>query len=127
MANLVTSPQILPLVQPVLQDSIIENIKDTDNFLEFKIDGDNRTLDREKVETILTKNSITFTELTRNVGSFGGTEISTYDGKKVRLIYKLKGNRGSGGGAEATRLTESAQCLYAAIAFGLGRKITSRE
>ena len=43
MANLVTSPQILPLVQPVLQDSIIENIKDTDNFLEFKIDGDNRT------------------------------------------------------------------------------------
>ena len=127
MANLVTSPQILPLVQPVLQDSIIENIKDTDNFLEFKIDGDNRTLDREKVETILTKNSITFTELTRNVGSFGGTEISTYDGKKVRLIYKLKGNRGSGGGAEATRLTESAQCLYAAIAFGLGRKITSRD
>ena len=47
--------------------------------------------------------------------------------KRVRLIYKLKGNRGSGGGAEATKLTESAQCLYAAIAFGLNRKITASD
>ena len=36
-------------------------------------------------------------------GSFGGSEIVTFDMKRVRIIYKLKGNRGSGGGADATR------------------------
>jgi hypothetical protein len=127
MANLVTSPEILPLIEPVLSDSEIVSIKNTSKILEYRIESDNRSLDRERVETILTKNSITFGELTRNVGGFGGSEIDTYDMKRVRLIYKLKGNRGSGGGAEATKLTESAQCLYAAIAFGLNRKITASD
>ena len=127
MANLVTSPEILPLIAPVLSDSDIVSIKNTSKILEYRIESDNRSLDRERVETILTKNSITFGELTRNVGGFGGSEIDTYDMKRVRLIYKLKGNRGSGGGAEATKLTESAQCLYAAIAFGLNRKITASD
>ena len=127
MANLVTSPEILPLIEPVLSDSDIVSIKNTSKILEYRIESDNRSLDRERVETILTKNSITFGELTRNVGGFGGSEIDTYDMKRVRLIYKLKGNRGSGGGAEATKLTESAQCLYAAIAFGLNREITASD
>ena len=127
MANLVTSPQILPLIEPVLTDANVINIKNTPKLIEFRIESDNRSLDRERVESILTRNSITFGELTRNVGGFGGSEIDTYDMKKVRLIYKLKGNKGSGGGAEATRLTESAQCLYAAIAFGLNRKITAKD
>jgi len=127
MANLVTSEKILPLIQPVLADANVETIKSTPKILEYRIESDNRTLDRERVETLLDKNNITYGELTREVGSFGGSEIVTFDMKRVRIIYKLKGNKGSGGGAEATRLTESAQCLYAAIAFGLGRKITAKD
>ena len=127
MANLVTSEKILPLIEPVLDNSNIIKIKDTSKLLEYRIESDNRSSDRVKVENILTRNRISYGELTRDVGSFGGSEIDTYDMKRVRLIYKLKGNRGSGGGAEATKLTESAQCLYAAIAFGLNRKITASD
>ena len=127
MANLVISEKILPLIEPVLDNSNIIKIKDTSKLLEYRIESDNRSSDRDKVENILTSNRISYGELTRDVGSFGGSEIVTFDMKRVRIIYKLKDNRGSGGGADATRLTESAQCLYAAIAFGLGRKITSND
>ena len=127
MANLVTSEEVLPLIQPVLPDANVINIKNTSKILEFRVESENRAVDRQNVESLLTKNRISFGELTRDVGSFGGSEIVTFDMKRVRIIYKLKNNKGSGGGADATRLTESAQCLYAAIAFGLERKITSND
>ncbi len=124
MANLVTSEKILPLIEPVLDNSNIIKIKDTSKILEYRIESDNRASDRVKVENILASNRISFGELTRDVGSFGGSEIVTFDMRRVRIIYKLKDNRGSGGGADDTRRNESAQALYAAIAFGLKRKIT---
>ena len=127
MANLVTAEEILPLIEPTLSTANIINIKDTPKILEYRVESDDRSVDRDKVEQILDKNNITYGELTRDVGGFGGSEIVTFDMKRVRIIYKLKGSRGSGGGAEATTLTESAQCLYAAIAFGLGREITSND
>ena len=124
MANLVTSEKILPLIEPVLDNSNIIKIKDTSKILEYRVESDNRASDRVKVENILASNRISFGELTRDVGSFGGSEIVTFDMRRVRIIYKLKDNRGSGGGADDTRRNESAQALYAAIAFGLKRKIT---
>ena len=127
MANLVTSEKILPLIEPVLDNSNIIKIKDTSKILEYRIESDNRASDRVKVENILASNRISFGELTRDVGSFGGSEIVTFDMKRVRIIYKLKDNRGSGGGADDTRRNESAQALYAAIAFGLKRKITIND
>ena len=127
MANLVTSEKILPLIEPVLDNSNIIKIKDTSKILEYRIESDNRASDRVKVENILESNRISFGELTRDVGSFGGSEIVTFDMKRVRIIYKLKDNRGSGGGADDTRRNESAQALYAAIAFGLKRKITIED
>ena len=127
MANLVTSEKILPLIEPVLDNSNIIKIKDTSKILEYRIESDNRASDRVKVENILARNRISYGELTRDVGSFGGSEIVTFDMKRVRIIYKLKDNRGSGGGADDTRRNESAQALYAAIAFGLKRKITIND
>ena len=127
MANLVTSEKILPLIEPVLDNSNIIKIKDTSKILEYRVESDNRASDRVKVENILASNRISFGELTRDVGSFGGSEIVTFDMKRVRIIYKLKDNRGSGGGADDTRRNESAQALYAAIAFGLKRKITIED
>ena len=127
MANLVTSKEILPLIEPVLLNANIINVKDTAGILEYRIESDDRAVDREKVENLLSSKRITYGELTRKVGGFGGSEIATFDMRTVRIIYKLKSNKGSGGGAEATTLTESAQCLYAAIAFGLNRSITSND
>lgn len=127
MANLVTSEEILPLIEPILSNANIINVKDTSGILEYRIESDDRAVDREKVENLLSSKRITYGELTRKVGGFGGSEIVTFDMRTVRIIYKLKSNKGSGGGAEATTLTESAQCLYAAIAFGLNRSITSND
>lgn len=127
MANLVTSEEILPLIEPVLADANIINIKDTKGILEYRIESDDRAIDREKVENLLNTKRITYSELTRDAGGFGGSEIVTFDMRTVRIIYKLKGNKGSGGGSEATTLNESSQAVYAAIAFGLRREITNND
>ena len=41
MANLVTSEKILPLIEPVLDNSNIIKIKDTSKLLEYLIESDN--------------------------------------------------------------------------------------
>ena len=129
MANLVTSEKILPLLQPALKDVKVDIEKDDTKNLVVRFSTPDRVVLRPAVEKILSDNNIVFGEITSKslAGSFGGTEIDTYDLKRIRLRYKLQGNKGSGGGAEATKLTESAQCLYAAIAFGLGREIKSND
>ena len=129
MANLVRSEQILPLIEPALKNVKVDIEKDDTKNLVVRFSTPNRVILRPAVEKILSDNNIVFEEITSKslAGSFGGTQIDTYDLKRIRLRYKLQGNKGSGGGAEATRLTESAQCLYAAIAFGLNRKITARD
>ena len=123
---MITSSETLAVVNSILKDLETEVIKETNNLTEIRVVSSERSTTRQDVEKLLSVKKINFGELTRNVGSFGGTEIISSD-KKIRLIYKLSGSRGSGGGAEATRLTESAQCVYSAIAFGLGRKITSND
>ena len=122
----VSSSDAFIAINEVLQDFETEVIKAKETITEIKVISKERSETRSEIEQLLKKKHIPYGELTRNVGSFGGTEIITVD-EKIRLIYKQKGNKGSGGGAEATRLTESAQCVYAAIAFGLGRKITSND
>ena len=52
------------------------------------------------------------------------------NGKSVlyKIVYKpLKGSGGSGAGAAATKLGESAQALYAAMANNLGRNISESD
>ena len=70
MANLVTSPEILPLIEPVLSDSDIVSIKNTSKILEYRIESDNRSLDRERVETILTKNRLKYQKIVYFTGVF---------------------------------------------------------
>jgi len=38
----------------------------------------------------------------------------------IRLVFKPEGNKGSGGGAAATKIQEAAQCVYAAIRYYCG-------
>ncbi len=52
------------------------------------------------------------------------TELDVYligDLKKyIRVLVKPNGSKGSGGGAEATKIQESAQCVYAAMRYYCG-------
>ena len=41
-------------------------------------------------------------------------------GQVIRLIFKDESNKGSGGGAAATKIQEAAQCVYAAIRYYCG-------
>ena len=54
------------------------------------------------------------------------TELDVYligDVKKyIRLLVKPNGSKGSGGGAAATAIQESAQCVYAAMRYYCGEK-----
>ena len=42
-------------------------------------------------------------------------------GRKIRLDVKPDSKKGSGGGSEATRIQEGAQCVYTAIRFYRGK------
>jgi len=46
--------------------------------------------------------------------------IPNSDGKVIRIEVKPENSKGSGGGAEATKLVESAQCVYAAMRYYCG-------
>ena len=54
------------------------------------------------------------------------TELDVYlmgDAKKyIRILVKPNGSKGSGGGAAATAIQESAQCVYAAMRYYCGEK-----
>ena len=61
------------------------------------------------------------------VSSFSGTIITSDRNEKTEFVYKSTQTKQSGGGAALTRLTESAQCVYAAIAAKKGGNITSDD
>ena len=118
--------------EPTVVDQILQNyevsvLKDTKSIKEIKVLNNNRSSTRDAIENALYAAKIPFGALTRDVGSFGGTEFN-FDQKKVRLIYKPKtGGGGSGAGAEDTTRNESAQAVYAAIAFGMGKTINNND
>ena len=123
----VTRENYTGIIDQILRNYESKVIKNTSTIQEIRIENNQRAVVRDQVESSLKSQGIPFGELTRNVGSFGGTEIILF-GKKIRFIYKLKSvSAGSGAGASLTRLTESAQCAYAAIAFGLGRSIKNND
>ena len=128
MANLVTSEKILPLIQPLLKDVDVESISDSSTISLTKFTTSNRVALRAAVEKTLSNNNITFEDLPKSLGgSFGGTEIYTYDMKKVRFQYKPPQGGGARGGKRIADLGECSQCIYAAISFGLGREITMQD
>ena len=128
MANLVTSEEILPLIKPVLKDVEVEVLSDSSTISLTKFTSPNRAAVRESVEKTLKENNIIFGDLPQSLaGSFGGTEIYTFDMKKVRFQYKPPAGGGARGGTRIANLGEGSQCIYAGVAFGLGRNITQRD
>ena len=117
----------LSVVDEILQNYTISVLKDTKSIREIKILNNDRSSTRDAIENALYAAKISFGALTRDAGSFGGTEFN-FDQKKVRFINKPQtGGGGSGAGAEDTTRNESAQAVYAAIAFGMGKTISNND
>ena len=91
----------LSVVDEILQNYTVSVLKDTKSIREIKILNNDRSSTRDAIENALYAAKISFGALTRDAGSFGGTEFN-FDQKKVRFIYKPKtGGGGSGATARA--------------------------
>lgn len=122
-----TEAEILIALNEALQDYETQVIKATARVTEIRVITGEREEARSQIQSILSKKRISYEPLVGSKSSFDGTKINTPSGN-VQLIYKKKGgSAGSGAGAALTKLSESSQCLYAAIAFGLGRHITNAD
>ena len=129
MANLVTSEEILPLIEPALKDVTVDIEQNDSKNLVVRFTTPSRAALRPEVEKILSDNNITFGDITNKTlaGTFGGTQIDTFDLKRIRLRYKEPQGGGTRGGTRVANLGEGSQCIYAAVAFGLGKNITQRD
>ena len=129
MANLVTSEEILPLIEPALKDVTVDIEQNDSKNLVVRFTTPGRVALRPAVEKILSDNNITFGDITSKTlaGTFGGTQIDTFDLKRIRLRYKKPQGGGARGGTRIANLGEGSQCIYAAVAFGLGKNITQRD
>lgn len=92
----------------------------------LQINGKERIEIREEIKEKLDKQKISYEQKKFSNSSFEGLEIKESASSFLRIIFKTKGG-GSGGGAALTKLAESAQAVYAAIAFGLDRHITNAD
>jgi len=122
-----TESEVLLALNEALQEYETQVIKATEKITEIRVITGEREEARAQIQSILDKNRIKYGPAPASKSSFTGTQIDTPSGN-VQLIYKKKGgSSGSGAGAALTKLTEASQCLYAAIAFGLGRHITNAD
>lgn len=97
----------------------------------MRVITDDRADTQNSIHTKLNSLGIKYkVELLASESQFPVTNIPMEDGEgkyTIRLVYKSKSSGGSGAGADSTKLTESAQCMYAALAFKLGRNITNTD
>ena len=92
----------------------------------LQINGKERVDIREDIMNKLKKAKIDFEQKKFTESSFEGIKVQESPSSYLKIIFKTTGG-GSGGGAALTKLAESAQAVYAAVAFGLGRDITNAD
>jgi len=120
-----TISEVLLTINEVLQGYDSE-VKGGAKVTTLQINGKERVEIREEIKEKLDKTQIKYEQKIVPKSSFEGLEIKESSTSVLRIIFKTKGG-GSGLGAEGTTIVESAQAVYAAIAFGLGRHITNAD
>ena len=118
--------EVLLAINEVLQGYESEVKKSTAKLTVLQINGKERVEIREEIKEKLNKTRVRYEQKQVPGSGFDGIEIQESSSSILRIIFKTKGG-GSGAGAAITELAESAQCVYAAIAFGLGREITQSD
>ena len=118
--------EVLLAINEVLQGYETEVKKAGAKVTVLQINGKERVEIREEIKEKLKKTRVNFEQKPVPESGFDGIELQETSSSILRIIFKTKGG-GSGAGAAITELGESAQCVYAAVAFGLGRKITQSD
>jgi|TARA_R100000030_G_scaffold98600_1_gene88738 hypothetical protein len=118
--------EVLLSINEVLQGYETEVKKAGAKVTVLQINGKERVEIREEIKEKLKKTRVNFEQKPVPESGFDGIELQETSSSILRIIFKTKGG-GSGAGAAITELGESAQCVYAAVAFGLGRKITQSD
>ena len=123
MANI---SEVLLAINQVLTGYESEVTKATAKITQLQVTGKERVDIREDIKQKLDKAGIKYKQKKLPGSGFEGIEIQESSSSVLRILFKTTGG-GSGGGAALTKLAESAQAVYAAIAFGLGREITNAD
>ena len=123
MANI---SEVLLVINQVLSGYDSEVKKAGPKVTTLQINGKERVDIREDIKEKLKKAKIDFEQEKFSESTFEGIKVSESPSSYLKIIFKTTGG-GSGGGAALTKLAESAQAVYAAIAFGLGRHVTNSD
>ena len=118
--------EVLLSINQVLSGYDSEVKKATDKITQLQVTGKERVEIREDIKQKLDKAGIKYEQKKLTGSGFEGIEIQESSSSVLRILFKTTGG-GSGGGAALTKLAESAQAVYAAVAFGLGRDITNAD
>jgi hypothetical protein len=125
-----TDSEVLLVINSVLQKYQTKVVKAGPKVDKIRIIAKQRAEAQDLISKELRKNKVSFVnEIDKSESSFPVTKIQLEKSKSViKLIYKKGSGGGSGAGAAVTKLAESAQALYAALAFNvLNRQITNKD
>tara|TARA_B100002019_G_scaffold4323_1_gene3611 strand:+ start:1174 stop:2514 length:1341 start_codon:yes stop_codon:yes gene_type:complete len=120
------------VLNEVLQDIEVDQVQESKTMQKMRVITAERAEVQGKIHEQLKQKRVRFdTTVVKSESSFAVTEIPIDDSEgkyKIRLIYKKKGGGGgSGAGAALTKLSESAQCMYAAMAWKKRGKISNAD
>ena len=118
--------EVLLVINEVLSGYDTEVKSASGGLTTLQINGKERVDIREDIKEKLDKARIKYVQTKIPNSGFHGLEIKESASSKLRIKFSTKGG-GSGGGAALTKLAESAQAVYAAVAFGLGRTIKDED
>lgn len=127
-----TETEILLAVNSVLQEYEAEIIgKPSATLTRIRVISRDRVKAKSDIEEALSNENIVWQNATEHSkykngwppSSFSGTVVESNQTPRslTEFVYKNKGAGGSGAGAELTKLTESAQCLFAAVRAQTGK------
>jgi hypothetical protein len=127
---MVSDSEILLALNQILQNYEKKVVKAGVRVDKIRIISKQRADDQSTISNQLKSRRIPFkNEIEKSESSFPVTKIELPKSRSIiKLIYKKSGGGGSGAGAALTKLTESAQALYAALVFNvLKRPMTIKD
>jgi len=125
-----TDTEVLLAVNSALQKYQTKVVKAGPKVDKIRVITSQRAEAQDLISKELKRKGISFVnEIDKSESSFPVTKIELKKSKSIiKLIYKKGAGGGSGAGAAVTKLAESAQALYAALAFNvLKRQITNKD
>ena len=110
------------MVNSALQNYQKKVVKAGPKVDKIRIISAQRAEAQDSISKVLKTNKVPFiNEIDKSESSFPVTKIELKKSRSIiKLIYKKGAGGGSGAGAAVTKMAESAQAVYAAVAFGLG-------